>query len=58
MGAGAGLDVVDVRRPLGDPAEPYAWVSETSVAPWSIYVLQAATSRPNPPSGERAEPRD
>jgi hypothetical protein len=36
----AGLEVVEVCRPLGDVGEPYAWVSETSVAPWTIYVLR------------------
>jgi len=37
--AAAGLDVVDVVRPLGRESEPFAWVSETTVAPWTIYVL-------------------
>ncbi len=37
--ASAGLRVRDVRHPLGRPDEPYAWVSETTVAPWVIYVL-------------------
>ncbi|MFN0177986.1 MAG: class I SAM-dependent methyltransferase [Gemmatimonadales bacterium] len=35
----AGLEVIATHRPLGYPAEPYSWVSETSVAPWAIYVL-------------------
>jgi SAM-dependent methyltransferase len=38
----ARLDLVDVHHPLGTAAEPYEWVSETSVAPWVIYVLRAA----------------
>jgi len=38
--AAAGLDVVDVVRPLGRESEPFAWVSETTVAPWTIYVLR------------------
>jgi SAM-dependent methyltransferase len=37
--AAAGLEVVDVVRPLGREDEPFAWVSETTVAPWTIYVL-------------------
>lgn len=37
--AAAGLVAVDVARPLGQAAEPFAWVSETTVAPWTIYVL-------------------
>lgn len=39
--ARAGLRVVDVRRPLGRADEPFAWVSETTVAPWVIWVLEA-----------------
>ena len=36
----AGLDVVEVYRPLGRPDEPFAWVNETTIAPWTIYVLK------------------
>jgi len=43
----AGLRVLDVFQPLGRPDEPYAWKSETTVAPWTIYVL-AAESPPSP----------
>lgn len=35
----AGLEVLEVHRPLGTDAEPFAWISETRVSPWSIYVL-------------------
>ena len=35
----AGLNVFELHRPLGLPEEPFAWKSETSVAPWTIYVL-------------------
>ncbi len=35
----AGLVPVAVHRPLGTQAEPYTWVSETTIAPWVIYVL-------------------
>jgi SAM-dependent methyltransferase len=36
--AAAGLELLSEHRPLGREAEPYAWLSETSVAPWVIYV--------------------
>lgn len=35
----AGLRIIDTVKPLGRPEEPYAWVNETKVAPWAIYVL-------------------
>jgi len=38
----AGLQVVDTFQPLAKPEEPFDWVSETTVAPWTIYVLAAA----------------
>ena len=38
--AEAGLEVVETYRPLGRDDEPYAWVSETRIAPWVIYVLR------------------
>ncbi|HVT13391.1 MAG TPA: class I SAM-dependent methyltransferase [Fimbriimonadaceae bacterium] len=38
----AGLEVVEKQLPLGRDDEPYAWVSETQVAPWAIYVLRPA----------------
>ena len=40
--ARSGLTPIEVRRPLGRQDEGYAWVSETTVAPWAIYVLRAA----------------
>ena len=39
---GAGLAVLDVRRPLGRAGEPWRWASEERIAPWSIYVLGAS----------------
>lgn len=36
----AGLEVIQVHRPLGRADEPYEWVNETTIAPWVIYVLQ------------------
>jgi SAM-dependent methyltransferase len=38
--AAAGLEVVAVRRPLAHGDEPIAWVNETRIAPWVIYVLR------------------
>ena len=37
----AGLSVLEVHHPLGLPEEPWLWVSETTISPWSIYVLAA-----------------
>ena len=36
----AGLKQIKIYRPLGKPTEPYKWVSETTIAPWVIYVLR------------------
>ena len=38
--ASAGLDVVEMRKPLAMGDEPYQWVSETHIAPWVIYALR------------------
>lgn len=38
--ARAGLKVVAVHKPLATGQEPYAWVNETAIAPWVIYVLK------------------
>ena len=35
-----GLDVEEVYRPLAREDEPYAWVNETRIAPWVIYVMR------------------
>ena len=35
----AGLAPIQVYRPLAEESEPFAWVSETTIAPWVIYVL-------------------
>lgn len=37
--AAAGLDVVELHRPLGTAEDPFDWVSETRTSPWAIYVL-------------------
>jgi len=44
--AHAGLEVVETRRPLATGREPYHWISETTVAPWVIWVLRPE-SRPD-----------
>jgi SAM-dependent methyltransferase len=40
----AGLEVIQVHHPLGKPEEPYTWVIETTISPWSIYVLKPLES--------------
>ena len=37
--AQAGVTLLATYLPLARPEEPYAWISETSIAPWVIYVL-------------------
>lgn len=36
----AGLEVIEVFKPLGHREEPFEWVNETKIAPWTIYVLR------------------
>ncbi len=58
--ARAGLSLVDVQRPLGRPDEPYPWVNETRIAPWTIYVLKKAQGsglRAQEQSGSRHQSR-
>jgi len=38
----AGLKEIGAYRPLAKQAEPYSWVSETTIAPWVIYALRDA----------------
>lgn len=38
----AGLEIVALYAPLATGEEPYAWVNETKIAPWVIYVLKRA----------------
>jgi SAM-dependent methyltransferase len=38
----AGLTPLRAHRPLGEQTEPFQWVSETTIAPWAIYVLGPA----------------
>jgi SAM-dependent methyltransferase len=43
----AGLEVVESCLPIATGDEPYAWVSETRVAPWCIYVLGQKAACPS-----------
>ena len=36
----AGLDLINTYKPLASGDEPYNWISETKIAPWTIYVLK------------------
>lgn len=47
----AGLGLVDTYRPLARGNEPYAWVNETKIPPWVIYVLRSA-EEPRAGSGQ------
>ena len=38
----SGLNVVQMHQPLAHSDEPYQWVNETAIAPWTIYVLRRA----------------
>lgn len=38
----ASLQVVEICKPLGNDHEPYQWINETNIAPWTIYVLKKA----------------
>jgi SAM-dependent methyltransferase len=35
----SGLETLEIHRPLAEGSEPYEWISETSIAPWTVYVL-------------------
>lgn len=35
----AGVRLLETHRPLARAEEPFAWVSETTVPPWTVYVL-------------------
>ena len=36
----AELGMAHMCKPLAKPSEPYDWVNETTIAPWTIYVLK------------------
>jgi len=37
------MRVVKCYKPLGNEGEGYVWVSETAIAPWTIYVVEPAS---------------
>jgi ubiquinone/menaquinone biosynthesis C-methylase UbiE len=37
----AGLEIVMTHKPLARKNEPYRWVNETRIPPWTIYVLKS-----------------
>ena len=47
----ARLAALEMIRPLATGDEPTPWVSETTVAPWSVYVLRAGDRGDVPPWG-------
>jgi len=47
------LDVAAHYTPLGRDDEPYGWLTETRIAPWVIYVLQAGKAGTGSPSLHR-----
>lgn len=38
----AALRLVNTYKPLAQGNEPYSWINETQIAPWTIYVLKRA----------------
>jgi ubiquinone/menaquinone biosynthesis C-methylase UbiE len=36
----AGLQIIFTTTPVATGKEPYPWVNETTIAPWTIYILQ------------------
>lgn len=45
--AAAGLGVVQQLKPLGAASDPISWLTETRVAPWSLYELDCREPRRN-----------
>ena len=37
---GAGLGLRRIHRPLGRPEDPVAWVNESRIPPWTIFILE------------------
>jgi len=40
--AKAGLNAIEMHTPLAKEEEPFAWINETKISPWAIYVLKKA----------------
>ena len=36
----AGLEILNMYRPLADESEPFEWINETKISPWVIYVMK------------------
>ena len=36
----AGLETVEIHRPLAEHHEPFDWINETRISPWRIYVIR------------------
>ena len=41
----AGLEVVNIFKPLAKEDEPYSWINETRIPPWVIYVIKKPEKR-------------
>jgi SAM-dependent methyltransferase len=35
-----GLKIIHIEKPLARGSEPYKWINETRIAPWTIYILK------------------
>ncbi|MFC1483959.1 hypothetical protein ACFL6Q_02785, partial [Candidatus Neomarinimicrobiota bacterium] len=38
----ASLEVIETCKPLANDDEPFQWINETRIPPWTIYVLKTA----------------
>jgi len=55
----ARLELIMTYKPLAKASEPYAWVNETKIAPWVIYVLKRKkTPRPKNLRREKVRARE
>jgi ubiquinone/menaquinone biosynthesis C-methylase UbiE len=36
----SGLHIINTNKPLATGKEPFSWINETRIAPWTIYVLK------------------
>jgi ubiquinone/menaquinone biosynthesis C-methylase UbiE len=43
--AKASLEVVETCKPLANDNEPFQWINETRIPPWTIYVLKKAAKQ-------------
>lgn len=41
----AGMEIANTYKPLAKENEPYNWVNETKIAPWTIYVLKKVLNK-------------